>query len=264
MTTVNHTKEYNEQFPGLEETPLVQPNVTHGKKKQRSQRQTLIPLSDCGFTSHIDHLKNTRRKPSYINRSNDRADAYEKLQDKKGMAEKLVKSKMCWSVKQGVPCPHGEDKCNFAHTVVELRAVKCLFGRNCRFVHWDNEQKAYTNATMMYGYHCCYYTHPMPNSDQIEDRKTWLARIDVAFPAKVKTKTGSVLDLVPSQVTNAWKKVAPGAGAKEAASVNLPPCDEVSLLEPEPARYSVPKELAVETLKSAMEEGQTVIILELT
>ena len=265
MTTVTQTNEYNTHFPGLDETPMEEQRVTpsKGKKKQqRSQRQKMVPLAECGFVSRLDELKDTRRKPTHHSTPhNHRAWAYEKLQDKKGMAEKLVKSKMCWSVKQGVPCPHGKDKCNFAHAVSELRGVPCLFGRDCRFIRWDRPQQIYVNATTMPGYRCCHYTHPMPTGNQSEDRDNWLKRIDVVVPPP---STTSVLSLVPSQVTKA-KTVSFQEVAVASPPLVDPDSDSESLLETkEPVRYSIPKELALETLKSAIEEGQTVITLELT
>ena len=57
------------------------------------------------------------------------------VQNSENIKDKLYKTRMCRSIGNGEPCPHGKN-CRFAHNSDELRTSPCLFGETCRFVNW--------------------------------------------------------------------------------------------------------------------------------
>jgi hypothetical protein len=304
MTTVTQTHEYNtqssEDFPVLGAMAPTKPkDASSGSGKKVFTKTFTISHDKLGFISRMDALKANRYSGGARGRVDDgkRAAAYEKLQDKEAMAKRLTKTRLCWSVQKGVPCPHGAGNCHFAHTKDELRMAPCLFGDRCRFVRWRRDE--YCNNSDRK----CQYLHPEESRENYMKR-TGLDKIEPK--ALVKTK---VADLVPIQVRIAKSWAAPrrrlGDDAVKANDEYIEllnkknpcgkkafnrdeqepteptePTEEVSsgeeeedlerqleeLLEPETgeaeaASYTVPKAIAMETLKEALERGQTVITL---
>jgi hypothetical protein len=62
-----------------------------------------------------------------------RTAVFNKMNDVKEVQKNRYKTRMCYSVNNGIVCPYGT-KCNFAHTEAELRKVKCLFGPACKYI----------------------------------------------------------------------------------------------------------------------------------
>jgi len=303
MSTIQTTTKYNNttDFPVLgTQKKLNNSNPTKGTK---------LSLDQLGFNSHIDDLRNERGSYGGRHRHDDgRTKAYEQLQDKEAMAERLTKTRLCWSVQKGVVCPHGDGKCKFAHTHEELSLAPCLFGMRCRFVRWSDETGEYSNS----GSKTCGYQHPE------ETRANCMCRTGLdQIVLKVAKKRSKVMKtptkLVPSQVTtnaprkSAWSRPHKITPTKydaddderevvkdevvkdesnhelaektivdieeeykdEVISDQLLDSDEDDDLdedldednEDDEATFSVPKDLAVDALIAAMEEGKTRITI---
>ena len=80
--------------------------------------------------------------------------------------ESKYKTKLCKSVLQShrnyyFECPHGIDKCNFAHSIDELRFNNCKFGKFCNLVCKNNGVITNVNS-----YKKCLYIHP---NESIQD-----------------------------------------------------------------------------------------------
>jgi len=67
----------------------------------------------------------------------------------------LHKTRLCDSVETGKPCRHGA-KCNFAHTLSELKINDCMFGTRCYFVCIGSSG----NLVNSPGKKMCLYKHP--------------------------------------------------------------------------------------------------------
>lgn len=80
--------------------------------------------------------------------------AYNNIMDAEKNIQNMRRTKMCNSVKMGIPCKYGS-KCNFAHSVDELTIPNCFFGTCCRFVcHETNNTYSNTNDKI------CKFLHP--------------------------------------------------------------------------------------------------------
>ena len=293
MSTINQTTKYNNttDFPVLG-TEMPQKKSIKGIK---------LPLDQLGFTSHIDDLRNERQSHSGRHRreDDDRTKAYEQLQDKDAMAERLTKTRLCWSVQKGVVCPHGDGKCKFAHTLEEIALAPCLFGMRCRFVRWSDQTGEYSNS----GSKTCGYLHPEETRSNCMCR-TGLDQIELKVAKKrtqrVRKTPTKVIGLVPSQAIlgapkkNVWSRTSkitpikynkeeienadtidilieeeddhevPHGTQIEPATIefeSLLISPEQLLNEDEEATFSVPKELAADALIAAMEEGKTRITI---
>ena len=307
MTTVTQTNEYNttlssEDFPVLGAmAPVKEKNSGGGSGSGKTKRKTKgIDIShQLGFISRMDELKANRYsgRGRGNRRGRDdgkRAAAYEQLQDKEAMAKRLTKTRLCWSVQKGVPCPHGAGNCHFAHTKDELRMAPCLFGDRCRFVRWRNDEYHNNSSSDRK----CHYVHPEESRENYMKR-TGLDKIKIKTPAKMK-----VTDIVPVQVlmkptAKPTAKPHPRRWAAPRRKIDLEeekeerikenaehiallneknPCtlaeassdeedsldeqlDELLESSTEHASYTVPKEIAVDTLKAALDAGQTKITL---
>ncbi len=294
MTTVTHTKEYNATTLSSEDFPVLGTMAPEKKKNscsikkngKKNGKKNVIDIShQLGFISRMDVLKANRhyrrerfRGERFRGDDEKRAAAYEQLQDKEAMAKRLTKTRLCWSVQKGVVCPHGDGNCQFAHTKDELRMAPCLFGDRCRFVRWQNNEYVNTPSNCK-----CHYVHPEENRENYLKR-TGLDKIEIKTPAKTT-------DIVPVQVLTKSRWIPPRLKEKEerlkanseqiALLDDKNPCtlteesDEVEvlsslfssltleneLLDSKYATYTIPKKLALETLKAALEAGQTKITL---
>ena len=257
MSTIQTTTKYN-----TADFPILGSEMTQKKGRK-------LPIEQLGFTSHIDDLRKDKYRRDEYRRDDGRTKAYEQLQDKELMAKRLTKTRLCWSVQKGVPCPHGDDKCKFAHTHEELTLAPCLFGMKCRFVRWSDQTGEYSNS----GSKTCGYQHPE------ETRAGCMCRTGIdQIVLQVSKKRSNVMKtptkLVPSQVIpNAPRKtvwgrsIDPEEDEVETTIVNMQYKDEVvsdqlsesddeEWEENEEATFSVPEDLAVDALIAAMEEGK--------
>ncbi|MCP3682145.1 MAG: hypothetical protein GY861_05580 [bacterium] len=152
-----------------------------------NKKRVKMSPNDLGFVTRMDKLK--AHCYSGHGHGATRTAAYEKLQDRDEMAKRLTKTRLCWSVEKGVPCPHGEDKCKFAHTKEDVRMAPCLFGERCRFVDWDGS--AYCN---MSNHRHCPYNHPEETRENWEKR-TGLDKVHIPKRSAIK-----VTDMIPTQL----------------------------------------------------------------
>ena len=288
-----------EDFPMMGAMAPIQSKTL--PKRKRNSKGCKIPLAQLGFVSRMDTLKSNLysnykthgggkgrgwRGPDIEKRTA----AFEQLKDKDTMSKRLNKTRLCWSVQKGVPCPHGIGKCTFAHTKEELRMEPCLFGYHCRFVSWREEEYCNNSSCKRK----CTYLHPEETRDNYMKR-TGLDKIEIKTIAPIKTK---VTDLVPVQVKDLMKRwTAPSIKInlepevkpevkpevnKMTFTENLADEDEVEEDEVEEdeveededevdeedeedeedellddyVSYTIPKEIAIETLKAAIEAGQ--------
>lgn len=75
------------------------------------------------------------------------------LKDSKKLENKLYRTKLCDSIKNGVKCRHGIN-CRFAHTQDELEIPICCIGEKCRYVRFM--QTCWVNI----GEKVCKFRHP--------------------------------------------------------------------------------------------------------
>ena len=85
------------------------------------------------------------------------AASYNKSENKISTDVSKSKTRMCKSVLENTPCPHGSE-CRFAHNVNELTPTSCSYGSNCKF------QKK------------CFFLHPSETKDQ------YIARLCLPVP----------------------------------------------------------------------------------
>ena len=208
MTSVIQTPVYktksDEDFPALGAmAPTKAKRSSSTPKVKKFGKGRKLELKDLGFTSRMDQLKENRyRRRGHGHGHGQRSAAYEQLQNKEGMAERLTKTRLCWSVEKGVACPHGKDKCKFAHSLDELRMSPCVFGGHCRFVQLHGISN-YKNC----GDRVCQYLHPDECQASFMSR-TGYDKIKIKEVPKPTTKTTTkTTDFVPSQVkVNAWSR----------------------------------------------------------
>ena len=293
MSDITQTTEYNvmcvADFPALGSTPIksakgrcslelhAAKDRTKDRTKDRAKEifmsvkndrkaRDVRPLSvlDLGFKSRISELReqnqgSRRRYRSRFNKEEEkvRTRAYETLQNKEGMAERLSKTKFCWSVKQGRQCPHGKDKCKFAHSFDELRIAPCLFGRNCHFVYKENS--SYVNQTR--GGKMCSYLHPKETRANYLER-TGMDKIKLQEPVAIKPEP--VTRLIPVQVMKNKYKMT----ARKKIEVEDEVDDKIEPMCSEDVggheTYIVPRELAMETFKMALERGESCIKIRMS
>ena len=84
------------------------------------------------------------------------------LTDMKKMRKSLAKSKLCMSVINKKPCPHG-NKCRYAHHVDELQVPKCFFGDACNRV--EKTTCGYKNRRRI-----CNFIHPSESKEMYYKR----------------------------------------------------------------------------------------------
>ena len=196
-----------------------------------------------------------------------------------------VKSRMCTSVLQSTACKHG-DNCRFAHSVEELTPAKCLFGKDCKFVNSKVRN--------------CYFSHPFESKFEyckrvgikVETPKVETPKVETHKVETPKLETPKVetpkleTPKVETPKVSAWSKplvitkeercttpvqvrrevVCPPAPKKEVQCTT--PVQVRRELECPPAPKKevvlrVPKELALEAMRMAVEQGEKNIRVEL-
>jgi hypothetical protein len=305
---IQKTPEYyksNEDFTALGAMAPIKKSKKSNKKFCKGRK---LNFNELGFRSHIDQLKSSNEKQK-------RSDIYDQLQDKTLIAERLTKTRLCFSVKKGVKCPHGKDKCKFAHSKEELRVVSCLFGDRCSYVCKKNSYIESDQTFILYNNkssenkdiglfnsrrnvsRICYYIHPK------ESKKNYIKRTgsvvneeveNIIEKPKISTDlsqnvTSRSYDLDDRYVTGRSRereaRREPGESisdfitelddryvtgrslereakreARETISDFITEQDE-SIDNNNHAIYTVPKEIAIETFKSALEAGITKITI---
>ena len=280
----------DEDFPALgamAPTKAKRPSSTAKVKKFGKGRK--LDYKDLGFTSRMDKLKENRHRRRGHGHEQ-RSAAYEQLQNKEGMAERLTKTRLCWSVEKGVACPHGKDKCKFAHSLDELRMSPCVFGGQCRFVQLHGISN-YKNC----GDRVCQYLHPDECQASFMSR-TGYDKIKIKEVPKTTTKTTTkTTDFVPSQVkVNAWSRprlkiqlddakedasskeeddtgeneddtseIEESAHEEEDEDLLEKQLDDILGKTDDHFTSCVPKVLAVQTLEAALEAGHTKITISI-
>ena len=235
MTTVTQNKkEYTQDFPTL---ALQQP-------KKRCNKGIKIPLSELGFMSSMDTRESRNHSRHHSHRQGDekRAEAYNQLKDRAAMANRLKNTRLCWSVREGKVCPHGKGKCHFAHSVGELCLGDCLFGDRCRFVFYREDK--YHNSRNQNK--LCTYLHPE------ETRENYMSRTGMD-KIEIKTKTPP-LKLEPTEII-----IRPQT--KSACLKSEEQNKSIENDDKSHAHFSVPKDLALDTLKAALEAGKTAVTI---
>tara|TARA_B100000497_G_scaffold115402_1_gene138906 strand:- start:63 stop:2606 length:2544 start_codon:yes stop_codon:yes gene_type:complete len=111
------------------------------------------------------------------------AASYNKSENKISTDVSKSKTRMCKSVMENTPCPHGS-ACRFAHNVNELTPTTCSYGSNCKF------QKK------------CFFLHPSETKDQ------YITRLYLPVPSNTeKPKTPPSTEHPPSTEKLATKSV---------------------------------------------------------
>ena len=204
IKTTTYTPKFDEDFPGLGAMAPRKEKKRSSVKVKSSGKGRRLTFDELGFTTRMDKLKADRHSNRYSGRRSggrsyrdpQRTAAYEKLQQREDMAEQLTKTRLCWSVEKGVPCPHGKDKCKFAHSLDELRTAPCVFGSCCRYVERAGDDCCYKTI----GERVCHYLHPD------ESRESFMIRTGLN-KVELKTPPTKVTTFVPSQVKiNAWTR----------------------------------------------------------
>lgn len=76
-------------------------------------------------------VQQTQNKNAEDLESARRTTAFVSIYNKPEAARAKVKTQMCRSIQNGIPCKFGS-KCSFAHSKEELRVQKCAFGTTCK------------------------------------------------------------------------------------------------------------------------------------
>lgn len=123
-------------------------NIFDNLKEESIHKEEDFPeLSVSKLTKKERRERNKNIKGIQIKfrfRNDSRTRAFETLSDPIKLAEKLARTRFCFSVIENKECPHGE-KCQFAHSQEELSPRECLFEDNCRNVVWFEKGQYYKN-----------------------------------------------------------------------------------------------------------------------
>ena len=186
-------------------------------------------------------------------------DCVQTTQSKQVPITGVVRSRMCTSVITKTSCKHG-DRCRFAHTVAELTPTECFYGDNCKFIY-SNERP-------------CYFCHPFENkfeyckrvgikveAPKVEAPKVEATKVSAWTKPLVIAKEERCA--TPVQVRRVLE--CPQAPKKERCAT---PVQVRRVLECPPAPKKevvlrVPKELALEAMRMAVEQGEKNIRVEL-
>jgi len=155
----------------------------------------------------------------------------------------VVRSRMCTSVLTNTSCRHG-DQCRFAHSVADLAPTECFYGDNCKFIYSKERP--------------CYFCHPF------ESKFEYCKRVGIKVEAPKVEAPKVEAPKVEAPKVSAWTK--PLIIAKEERCVT--PVQTRRELECPPAPkkevvLKVPKELALEAMRMAVEQGEKNIRVEL-
>mgnify|MGYP002883252700 CR=1 FL=1 len=141
------------------------------------------------------------------------------------LQQRLVKTRFCMSIQNGIPCPHGKN-CRFAHTVDELQLPTCLFGHKCNFVK-DMGGGLFTNC----GKKICKFIHSGESKD------SYYKRVGIKPPPPISTQPKPIevepkpLGAEPKPRPRLIKVVRPPAPKPPAWTkpLTIPADDEISV-----------------------------------
>ena len=199
-----------------------------------------------------------------------------------------LKTRMCKSIDREMPCFHGE-KCRFAHSLKELVTRNCIFNDNCRFVRLKNG-KLVNNADNL-----CMNKHPHENQEDFMERtglvkyKTLSTKHEVdlksfacdrqtnySWAAAIKSSSqGSFVFSTPPvpiggfscvPTTSSLTPPVPICGfscAPTTSGSSLSSPSSSFCCVPTEIVLRVPKELAMQALKLAMNSGNRCIRVEI-
>ena len=167
------------------------------KHKARAKKENKTVVANPSLIE-AKHRERWEANPFFKERS----EAFKTLESKDELASKLVKTKMCKSVKLNKPCKHG-DKCRFAHSFDELTKKMCAFGIGCKLVTKYTTEGKFINCPDRRTGKICMYWHPE------ETDESYKARIDFKCPEKESTEPKK-LTIKKAYVA----PVAPWAGVK--------------------------------------------------
>ena len=186
-------------------------------------------------------------------------DCVQTTQSKQVPITGVVRSRMCTSVITKTSCKHG-DRCRFAHTVAELTPTECFYGDNCKFIY-SNERP-------------CYFCHPFENkfeyckrvgikveAPKVEAPKVEATKVSAWTKPLVIAKEERCA--TPVQVRRVLE--CPQAPKKERCATTVQ-VRRVLECPPAPKKevvLRVPKELALEAMRMAVEQGEKNIRVEL-
>jgi len=177
----------------------------------------------------------------------------------------VVRSRMCTSVLTNTSCRHG-DQCRFAHSVADLAPTECFYGDNCKFIYSKERP--------------CYFCHPF------ESKFEYCKRVGIKVEAPKVEAPKVEAPKVEAPKVSAWTKpliiakeercVTPVQTRRELECPPAPKKEERCVtpvqtrreLECPPAPkkevvLKVPKELALEAMRMAVEQGEKNIRVEL-
>jgi hypothetical protein len=136
----------------------------------------------------------------------ERTEAFNLLMDKNKMAEKLVCTKMCKSVAENKPCPHGE-KCRYAHSMEKLVISECFFKERCHFVRKNQKGKYYNKGKVKK----CTRQHPDETRENLFERLNLPVNTspstEETLPCEVQTDNELVIR-VPESMANMAMEMA--------------------------------------------------------
>ena len=151
MNTKNEYLKISENFPD-KEFPTIKDSIKFKYTTATSQH----PKKEIEIT-----ISKKLSPPLKENRT----EAFEIMENKELLQNKLTKTRMCKSVSNNTRCPHGS-RCRFAHSVEELRIPLCFFKDCCRFVRRDNNGR-WCNTTNK---KICDKKHPEETEKQVLER----------------------------------------------------------------------------------------------
>jgi hypothetical protein len=121
------TKDQKKEFPSMGAS-------VHSFSPPKHQPKWKQPSDKCLETFALGVESYNAKRNAYKNsNTHSRSAAFEKLGDKSHPSRKCTE--VCRSVSKGVKCPHGEEKCNFAHTKEQLVLPNCFFNEGCHFIN---------------------------------------------------------------------------------------------------------------------------------
>ncbi len=138
MYSTSESKNISKKFKLIEEDKDASAKLIKQHKTKAADTYEM-------FFGHNTYAEQRRQERAC--RSDRRTVGFEALGDEDTLAERLLKTKVCWNLKKYGNCTH--KICTFAHTPEELNDPECVFGNTCRrretctFKHRDETSEDY-------------------------------------------------------------------------------------------------------------------------
>ena len=235
------------------------------KKKGNITRFTIAPKSFGQERREKFIERRQQQQEQQYQEKMDRNLAFEILSDKESLSKIQRKTRMCRTVDSGEPCPHGLEKCNFAHSFSELSFSHCLFKDRCNLVRFNDSNKLVNDG----GKKVCMHKH------QGESEEEFLVRTNlIRYRNLVPQQPPNQVQAQPTKQDSFSYFSSENFFTKQ--PILQPQPQPIMQPQPQPIKQvqsqpveqetvlHVPKALAMQAIQLAMQSGRTNIRVEVS